>query len=477
MLLALLLPLAFFGVSYAEEPVSTPQTTESVQQTEKQSTVRWIAGLPFEYVIQPLFSVAIYPFAEPLRYTFQNGVFERAVEMINFGEKKNIFVYPTLNLKPGTTTMLGFTYRHSDMVVDNDYFVLSGSLYANSDLDYKVRYSLKRLFDGSTYFGLTHSGTFNRDAVFVLPGTSHVYNQTDTTYKLDVRVAHPLPLKNFGIEYMTSFRNRMSDLPDFTEDVVEEELHESLAERGLYQDFLYFPQTLTLSYNSTESPFVPTSGVNFFIKANYTFVEDYKDTPEDFDWLTSEKEHDFASLEMVLQKYFYFGTREKIYQLSKKESRKKRKEYSDFSLGNTLKMWDPSALSDLIFERRVIAMQLRFIRYWEMEKGGMPITMYPRLNDQYPLRGHSCTWFTPAILGSSLEYRWPIDYFVDGVVFLDYATFADEDGKWHLDENTRNSWGFGVRVRTPDMYLFRFQIGFHGLEGVHFMLTIAPEFQ
>jgi hypothetical protein len=40
-----------------------------------------------------------------------------------------------------------------------------------------------------------------------------------------------------------------------------------------------------------------------------------------------------------------------------------------------------------------------------------------------------------------------------------------------------NSWGFGVRVRRPDMYWFRLQLGFHGRHGVNLVLTIAPEFR
>jgi phosphatidylserine decarboxylase len=53
---------------------------------------------------------------------------------------------------------------------------------------------------------------------------------------------------------------------------------------------------------------------------------------------------------------------------------------------------------------------------------------------------------------------------------------GEEKGKFEFD-NLRNSWGFGIRVRRPDMYFFRFQLGFHGIHGIHLVMTIAPEFQ
>jgi outer membrane protein assembly factor BamA len=78
--------------------------------------------------------------------------------------------------------------------------------------------------------------------------------------------------------------------------------------------------------------------------------------------------------------------------------------------------------------------------------------------------------------GISIEYRWPIDRLVDGVIFDEYAMYGR---KWYSFDSEKivNSWGFGVRVRKPDMYFFRVQLGFHGLDGFVFICTIAPEFR
>ena len=111
-----------------------------------------------------------------------------------------------------------------------------------------------------------------------------------------------------------------------------------------------------------------------------------------------------------------------------------------------------------------------------MEKGGAPHDVFVRLNANTPLRGYSDSWATHHMMSLSAEYRWPVDRFVDGVLFDEYAMIAPEVDEWSFS-HFYNSWGFGIRVRMPNMYLFRVQFGFHGLHGVNLIITIAPEFK
>lgn len=456
---------------------SSTETASSEEKTSKVGVIRWLAGLPLEYVVYPVFSGIVYPFSEPLKYAFDNGVIDKGIEIFTFGDEKNVMVYPTMNLKPGTSTMLGFTYRHSHLALDRDYLVVTSGLYANSDVDYVFRYNLKKMLDGNTFLAFVHSASFNRDGNFVLLGTNEAYFQADTMWRFEAKIGHPLPFPNTSLQYSTAIRIRHLDLPDRADDIIDDEFHARLAERGVYQDYNYFPQKLTFSYTGAESPFVPTSGINFYATLEYAHVTDYKHIPEGFDWLTSEKNHDYMSLELVFQRFMYFGSMGKSYQFTKSEARARRREYSSLFGGDILKIWDPNKITSWILDRRVLAMQIRYIRSWEMEEGGMPLTNYSKLNDQFPLRGYGDMWTSSSMLGVSWEYRWPVDYYVDGIAFTEYAVFADERGDWKIPDNFRNSWGFGVRVRTPDMYFFRLQLGFHGLHGIHFVMTISPEFQ
>ena len=465
-----------FSFSSAFGSESQKQNQES-QEISTGKMVTRVVFWPFENLLQPLFEALIYPVSEPLRYAFQKKIVEKAVNLITFGENKNIFIYPTLNLKPGTSTMLGFMYRHSDLLVKKDYLVLSGELYANSDTYYSVRYSQKRLFDGNTYMVFHHSGNFNRDGTFRFLGSNESFAQPDTTFRFNLSVAHDLPIPKTRIDFTSGVRLKYGGIPEQQSDLIDYEYVDAMSERGIYQDYQIYPQILTLSFDNTESAFTPSSGVQLQGSFGYHIVSDYQDLPSnEFDFLTSEKNHDFMSMDFLLQTYFYFGKKENSYLLTRKEAREKRREFADFSIQRFVKQWSPSQLNTLLLERRVLALQWRYLQYFEMEKGGMPALSFPRLNDRFPLRGYEQAWASLAITGISLEYRWPIDYYIDGVIFNEYAIFANEKGKFEFD-NLRNSWGFGIRVRRPDMYFFRFQLGFHGIHGIHLVMTIAPEFQ
>ena len=153
-----------------------------------------------------------------------------------------------------------------------------------------------------------------------------------------------------------------------------------------------------------------------------------------------------------------------------------RKFYTDFSWEETLRLWRPENIRNTLLNRRVLAVQFRLRQMWEMEEGGAPFTAFSTASTRYPLRGYSRVYTDYAMKGISLEYRWPIDRLVDGVIFDEYVMYGRT---WHTFDSDKflNSWGFGIRVRKPDMYFFRLQIGFHGLSGFVLICTIAPEFR
>ena len=93
-----------------------------------------------------------------------------------------------------------------------------------------------------------------------------------------------------------------------------------------------------------------------------------------------------------------------------------------------------------------------------------------------PLRGYTRDYFAYNMVGLSCEYRWPLVDMVDGVVFNEYGLFGRSWNEPQL-KNLRNSWGFGIRMREPDQFFSRMEIGFHGLDGFAITLTINPEFQ
>ncbi len=456
---------------------SAAAKSESDSKTGVLDIVRW----PFSHVIQPALNMLVYPFSAPIHYAVKNNVIETGVDAITFGEKRNIFIYPTFNLKPGTSTMLGFAYRHRHMLLPKDYFVLTGSLFANSDLEFNTRYTKRNVFDSEFFLGVNFFMQMDRDASMTLPRTlskdlDEKYVYTDSSYFAELRVGRPLPvIPNMDFQASIRYDRKLFDFPDMEKNsVLASHIYFPPDAHGLYQEFTQFPFKLTLTYDNLDAPYVPTRGSRISVSWNYTAVGDYEG--DKVTGNSNRLNHDFQALDFFAQHYFYLGKDSSQYGLSGAEARLSRKFYTDFSWEETLRLWRPENIRTTLLNRRVLAVQFRMRQMWEMEKGGAPFTAFSTASTRYPLRGYSRTYTDFSMKGISIEYRWPIDRLVDGVIFDEYAMYGR---KWYSFDSEKmvNSWGFGVRVRKPDMYFFRVQLGFHGLDGIVFICTIAPEFR
>ena len=126
-------------------------------------------------------------------YAFENDIIQKSVDLITFGEKRNILIYPGFNLKPGSQTMLGLTYRHRGILLDQDYLVMQGGYYANGDIDLTVRYTKHALFGSKIFGGFRYDMVYDRDHVFRIPETQKAYLEPDSTYSFTWRLGTPLP--------------------------------------------------------------------------------------------------------------------------------------------------------------------------------------------------------------------------------------------------------------------------------------------
>ena len=469
---AAILLLSFFSLCAGEPsvPADSAETSDKPEMTLSEYLM-W----PFSHVIQPALNILVFPFSAPIHYAVKNDVVETGVDAITFGKDRNIFIYPTFNLRPGATTMIGFAYRHRNMVLAKDYFVLAAGLFANSDLDFSARYTKRNVFGTEFLVGGRFDFEMDRDAGMSLPrsltlaDSDEEFSYTDSSYSAEFRVGRPLPMiPNMDFQATFGVVRKRFDIPDVGDTVLSQHPLFNPYDRG------QFPVKLALTYDNLDAPYVPTRGSRLSVSWNYTHVGDYGGKNSSL--RSNEFSHDYQALDFVAQHYFYLGKDSSKYGLSVKEARMARKFYTDFSWEETLRLWRPENIRTTLLNRRVLAVQFRLRQMWEMEKGGAPFTAFSTANTRYPLRGYSRVYTDYAMKGISLEYRWPIDRLVDGVIFDEYVMYGRT---WHTFDREKllNSWGFGVRVRKPDMYFFRLQIGFHGLSGFVLICTIAPEFR
>lgn len=440
----------------------------------------------FNNILQPALNILVWPISSPINYAFHNGVVETAQDLVTFGSKRNILLYPIFNFKPGNSTMFGVAYRHRNFFLDKDYFFVSPEFYANSDVRVSTRYTKQGFFGLPLFYGVKSTVSFDRDEVFILPCTRTSFVQPDTSVIVGFRFGFPVTKsRNLNFEASFNVEHYKAGVPDVSSDSIFIDESFPIQDRGLYQTHNQYPLGFSLLYDNLDFAFAPSRGNRFYVGADYYFVDKYRGVNYKNLGVKSEDgkseivdgglNHDFIRASVILQHYFYLG-RSKDYILSEREGRKARRFYTDFSWNEALRVWRPENVKTTLFERRVIAVQYRFSGMWEREKGGAPFNAYPTLNTRYPFRGYGSALVAPFLMGISMEYRWPVDHYVDGVIFDEYSTYSDRIDHWSVD-HFKNSWGFGVRVRKPNMYLFRLQFGFHGLQGVNLVLTVSPEFK
>lgn len=473
--------LVFALNAFAETADSSKTVVVDSVEVEKVPAWKW----PFIHIIQPGLNGLIYPIAKPIDYIFKNGVVEKSVELITFGERRNILIYPSFNFKPGSNTLLGVNYRHRGVLFDRDYLVLMGNYYANGDMYGVMRYSKQGLFGTPLFTGFRFDLDWDRDDSFGLPESKIRYTQPDSSYTISWRLGSPITAsRNWNLEFSTALEHKNAALPDVKDSILISDVF-PIEDRGIYQKHVQVPVALSLFYDNLDVPYAPSKGTRVGLTGTYNFVGKYKGIEYDSLGVLYEGDdpflrdggmnHDYVKTEFLFQHYFYFGKTENFI-LSVKEGRQSRKFYTDFSLEEAVRVWRPENVMNTLFERRVVAFQYRLVDLWEREKGGAPYNAFTTLNARTPLRGYADSWDTHHLMSFSWEYRWPVDRFVDGVLFDEYALVAPTIDDWSFDR-FYNSWGLGIRVRQPNMYLFRLQFGFHGLHGVNLVMTIAPEFR
>ena len=200
----------------------------------------------------------VYPISAPLHYAFDNGVADKAVDLITFGENRNILIYPVFNLKPGTSTMIGVCYRHRNMFKQGDYGVFEGHYYANSDVDIKLRYSKDNLFGKSLYGGTSFNIYLDRDNGFVLPGTKESFKLADTTINFGAQLGFPISKSgSLNLSFGSEFIYHIADFTE-TKDSVLDDPKFPIEDRGLYQSRYEIPFYVNLVFDNLDFPYAPS---------------------------------------------------------------------------------------------------------------------------------------------------------------------------------------------------------------------------
>ena len=437
----------------------SPGNDTSVVSIENKSIFLSVVSWPFVRIIQPAAEFLMYPIIPPLIYVSRENLIEKGQNLITYGDERQIMFYPLANVKPGSGSNIGFAYRHENLLFKNDVMFFSPHIFINADWDAKVRYQKRKINSTSLFLELnTGYREYGSNSFRDINGTTYFF--ADSSASLYTGLGFNL-LGNWILKFALESNFFKFNLPSLNEEVFG---GDEVLNRGFYRDFNSFPLTLSLLYNSLDEPYAPTKGHKFDLSYTYAPVSVYNGSGE----------HNYHVVESRLVRYLLLGT--KSYAMTVAESEANREKLKNLSFKEAMEIFNPINVREEVLERRILITQLKARYMIEENRGKAPFTAMGRLDDGFPLRAYPGGYINaPFVAGFSTEYRWPIDRYADALIFNEYGIYG-YDFKDISISNLRNSYGLGFRVRTPKLFITRFALAFHGLQGISLILTTKPEY-
>lgn len=418
---------------------------------------------PIEKILAPTVEGLVYPIKPPLRYFLNQNVIDRTIDMLSFGPNKSIMVYPTMSIAPGTSSRTGLTLRHSAIFGrPTERFVGQWIMFVNGD--YRLRGYLTAREFGGLPFNWKFSATMNRvkNTSANQPGTDAFwfYSDTSETYyahvnrslfeRFDGTLSYSLRVNRFGLSPPQKPENAK-----LISDFFKRDPNDSVGDagyRGLDAKWLDHAFGFSIGRDTRNNENITLDGGKLQAGATYHLTN---------------AGHDFYSYQVDYSKFFKLGSER--YELTREEERQAMK---GMSIKSFLQNLEYRKLREQFFSRKVLAMHFYAAQSLELPRNRLPVYGLQTLGNDTPLRGYAGSRFRDyTVAGVSAEYRFPLMRLVDGDIFDEYGVRGRDWSRIdYLD--FKNSWGFGIRVRRPDIFLFRCEAGFHGNEGVVVNLTV-----
>jgi len=431
----------------------------SIVNVEHKRPFLTLVSWPFVHIIQPAVEFMIYPVIPPLIYVSREDLIERGANLITYGEKKQITFYPMINARLGNSANIGFAYWHKELFLDNDNLFFSPHRYINADWDVAVSYKKNKILGSSFYSRFSSNYKEYGNSSFRNPKRTS-YSFADSSFSLNSGLGFNL-VGSWDLEFGLSGNFYKFDFPSLKDTIMDDEY---VFNRGFYKHFESYPLTLSLLHNSLDEPYSATKGNKFSLSYSYVPVSSYNGTTD----------HNYHIAESRLVHYLLLGN--KSYAMTVAESNANREKLKNLSFSEAIEILNPINVKEVSVDRRVLITQLKARCIIEENEGKAPFAAMSRLGGNFPLRAYEDGFFTGEfVAGVSNEYRWPIDRYADMLIFNEYGIYGD-DTRHLLSFSFRNSYGFGFRVRTPKLFISRFALAFHGLQGISVILTTRPEY-
>ena len=425
--------------------------------------------LPIEVVLVPVVKLALYPSKPPLRYMLNENVIDRTIRLISFGDNDKIMLYPTMNLAPGTGSSTGLTLRDQSLFGrSTERAVAQGVLYVNGDWKFRTYFTAADILSTGLNTKLAMNMNRVKNTSANQPGTPASWYYADTSNTYSASLSHLL-IEKVALKGTFVYRDNHFGVPPVQQFALRSDFFKNDAGvldagmRGLSSNL---PGPDSGKVNAWADRIFAV-GIGRDTRNNQNIVLAGSEFGATYHYHLTTKDHDFHGWETELTNYFKLG-KEK-YEISGDEERKS----GPMSMKKVLKKMEIDNLKKELFNRKVFVTHLYSAQVYELPGNHMPVYGLQTLGNDTPMRGYSGSRFRDyTVLSAGAEYRFPIMRLVDGVMFDEYGFYGRSWDKIDYLENLKNSWGFGIRVRRPDIYLFRLQLGFHGLHGIQLNMSV-----
>jgi len=427
-----------------------------------------VATWPVQNVLAPGVEVLTFPVQPPLRYFLEENVIERSTGLFQFGSTQNLSIYPTISLASGTSSRTGATLRHqSPFGRENDRLAAYFSYFVNGD--YRMRTYLSSRDLGDTRFNgkLAFSLSRLEGSVLYQPevNTPHVYAQNSESYEAELdhpiigtfRLRGGFALSNNRFEAAPlAIGNQPGNALTGNFFQTDTGFDATGASRGLTQSFYDRIWKTGLVHDTRTNENIPLDGSRFELLWSYH---------------DADLNHDFHEWRGRYTTYFKLGAER--YELTAREEQ----QLGGVSVERFLKRLEYQRVRQTIFSRKVLVLHLYGGQSYEVAGNRMPIYGLQALGNATPLRAYSGSRYRDyAVAAGSMEYRFPLLRIMDGTIFNEYGVVGSSFTDFDFSDDLRNSWGFGVRVRRPDMFLFRIEMAFNGFSGMAINATADTPF-
>lgn len=370
------------------------------------------------------FRAVTWPVAVFARYLIDKGVVESLVDFFS-NKERTLWVYPTLELGFGYGLGVGFGIRHTDLF--NENYKLA--------VDYQIHLSLDQA--GGVSFRKPDAAMINGHPLAYKIATDwiHYYDvdfygigsdaskDDDSIFKIDTirwggEVEYEL-IDRLNLLGQLYFVNDWTGAGEDGSPSVDVTFPP--AELQAFGKFLfYMVPAIVLRYDSRDATAAPQGGGLHFASIRH------------FQGL-NRQDFDYNEYEMQFLQY--------------------------------IRLWA---------EGHVLALRTDWV-FEHSTRGNIPFYRLAVLDAYTPARGFSSGRFHDNIRAIfNIEYRFPVWSFIDGQFFFDMGRVYNNMSDISLT-NMKFDGGAGLRLRTKDYFLLRFQMAYGG-EGLKVLLKTSQEF-